>query len=566
MRRVGGALAFAPVLTLLVLSLPVAFGLGATLLPAFGFMPALGGHSLSLQPFRMLFAEPGLLRSCLVSLAGGLFSAAAALAVVAGFLAAWANTRLFQALQHALSPLLSVPHAAAAFGFVFLFAPSGWLMRLVSPELTGLQTPPDLLIIHDALGLSMTAGLFAKELPFLFLIALAAMPQVRPKQWMQVSRSLGYGAIAGFLHGVWPQIYPQMRLAVFAVIAYATSAVDVAIILGPTSPAPLAVRLVTWMNDPDLAMRFKASAGAVLQLAVTGIALAIWIGGERLAAAAMRRLRRSGRRFQRDQPARLALAAIVGLAAATVFAGLFLLALWSVAGSWNFPDAFPRDLTLAHWQRQAEAVGRPLAITLVVGLLATMLALLLALSRLEHEARSGNSAPAASLAILYLPLLVPQASFVFGLQLFFLSIGLDGSFAALVAVHLVFVLPYVLLSLSDPWRAFDNRYVRVAQSLGTKDSSIFWRVRLPMLVRPVLTASAIGLAVSVGQYLPTVLVGAGRWPTLATEAVALSAGGDRRVVGVYAFLQLALPAAGFLVATMIPAMLHARRRDMRAAT
>ena len=47
-------------------------------------------------------------------------------------------------------------------------------------------------------------------------------------------------------------LYPQIRLAVFAVIAYSSSAVDVAIILGPTTPAPLAVRLVQWMNDADL--------------------------------------------------------------------------------------------------------------------------------------------------------------------------------------------------------------------------------------------------------------------------------------------------------------------------
>jgi putative thiamine transport system permease protein len=566
MRRVGGALAVAPAVTYLVLALPVAFGLGATVLPAFGFMPALGGHSFSPEPFRMLLAEPGLLRSCMVSLASGLLSAGAALAVVAGFLAAWANTRVFRALQHMLSPLLSVPHAAAAFGIVFLFAPSGWLMRLVSPELTGMQAPPDWLIIHDTLGLSMTAGLFAKELPFLFLIALAAMPQVRPRQWMQVSRSLGYGSIAGFLYGVWPQLYPQMRLAVFAVIAYATSVVDVAIILGPTSPAPLAVRLVGWMNDPDLAMRFKASAGAVLQLGVTALALALWIAGERIAGAVLKRLRKSGTRFRREKAARLLLATMVGLAAATVLAGLFLLALWSFAGSWNFPDAFPSTLTLANWERQADAAGRPLAITLAVALVATACAVFLALSRLESEARSGHSRHGRGLLILYLPLLVPQASFVFGLQLFFLSIGLDGSFAALVAVHLVFVLPYVLLSLSDPWRAFDRRYVCVAQAMGSSDAGIFWRIRLPMLIRPVLTAAAVGFAVSVGQYLPTVLVGAGRWPTLATEAVALSSGGDRRVIGVYAFLQLALPAIGFLAATMIPAFLHARRRDMRAAT
>ena len=32
---------------------------------------------------------------------------------------------------------MSVPHAAAAFGLVLLIAPSGFLVRLVSPGLTG---------------------------------------------------------------------------------------------------------------------------------------------------------------------------------------------------------------------------------------------------------------------------------------------------------------------------------------------------------------------------------------------------------------------------------------------
>ncbi|MEC4677508.1 MAG: hypothetical protein VST69_01985, partial [Nitrospirota bacterium] len=36
-----------------------------------------------------------------------------------------------------------------------------------------------------------------------------------------------YGRIAGFIHCVWPNVYRQIRLAVFAVIAYASSVVDV---------------------------------------------------------------------------------------------------------------------------------------------------------------------------------------------------------------------------------------------------------------------------------------------------------------------------------------------------
>ena len=52
--------------------------------------------------------------------------------------------------------------------------PAGFLLRLVSPWLTGFARPPDWLIVHDPLGLTMIAGLVVKEVPFLFLVMLAA--------------------------------------------------------------------------------------------------------------------------------------------------------------------------------------------------------------------------------------------------------------------------------------------------------------------------------------------------------------------------------------------------------
>ena len=84
-----------------------------------------------------------------------------------------------------------------------------------------------------------------------------------------------------------------------------------------------------------------------------------------------------------------------------------------------------------------------------------------------------------------------------------------------------------------------------------------------LLLRAILTAAAVGFAVSVGQYLPTVLIGAGRLETITTEAVALASGGNRRVIGVYAFLQMLLPALGFLVATAVPALRFRHRRALR---
>lgn len=556
----------APALTISVLLAPVAFGLLATLLPAFGYLPALGGNGFSLAPFGQLFQTPGLLRSSFLSLATGLITTLVAVIVVAGFVAGWSHTRVFRRLQHLLSPLLSVPHAAAAFGLAFLLAPSGWLMRVASPELTGFTRPPDWLIVNDPLGLTMMAGLIAKELPFLFLVTLAALPQIAPRGRMAIAASLGYGRIAGFLHVVWPQLYPQIRLAVFAVLAYATSVVDVAVILGPTQPAPLSVRLVHFMNDPDLSLRFMASAGAILQLAITVGALGLWLLLERLAGASMRWLATTGQRFSSDNAVRLLLAGIVVVSAMTMFVGLSILALWSIAGNWQFPDALPQSLTLRTWERQLPMLGKPVAVTLAAGMVSTLVALVLAIACLEREARTGKTGGNRALLFLYVPLLVPQIAFVFGLQLFFLATGLNAGFAALSLTHLVFVLPYVFLSLSDPWRALDGRYLQVARSLGATPNRIFWSIRLPMLLRPVLAAAAVGFAVSVSLYLPTLLIGAGRWPTLATEAVALSSGGDRRIIGVYAFVQLVLPALCFALATLVPAIIHAGRRDMQGVS
>lgn len=552
-----------PPLTVAVLAGPVAAGLAGTLLPAFGYLPTLGGDSVSLEPWRMLQAEPGLLRSVLLSIGTGLASTVLSLGLVFLFVAGSAGTPVFARIRRLVSPLLAVPHAAAAFGLAFMIAPSGMIARILSPELTGWQTPPDLLIVNDPFGLALVAGLTVKEIPFLFLIALAALPQLPVAQSRTLTASLGYGRIAGFLHASWSPLYRQMRLAVFAVLAFATSAVDVAMILGPTSPATLSARLVGWMADPDLSMRFKASAGAVLQLAVTAAALLIWIGLERAGAAWRDSLAGSGRRFTRDAALRRAGAWSMSLAAGIVLVGLAVLGLWSVAGLWQFPDALPASVSLDTWERALPRVTGPLGTTLLVAAASALGALLLVLLCLLREDETRRRPRDAVTAIVYIPLLVPQVSFLFGLQLLFLAGGSTPSLTALIFAHLVFVVPYVFLSLSDAWRAYDRRYEAVAAGLGKGRAAVLLRVKLPMLLGAVLAAWAVGFAVSVGQYLPTVLIG-GRLTTVTTEAVALAAGGNRRVIGAWAFLQMLLPFAGFAIASLVPALLLRRFRAMRS--
>ncbi|MFN3616019.1 MAG: ABC transporter permease subunit, partial [Rubrimonas sp.] len=255
--------------------------------------------------------------------------------------------------------------------------------------------------------------------------------------------------------------------------------------------------------------------------------------------------------------------ALGALSAAAVFAGLASLAVWSVAGLWSFPDALPDALTGRTWDRHGPRLLGLLAETALIAGAATALALALVVACLEAEHRHGLRPAQRALWLLYLPLLAPQVAFLTGLQTLALTAGLDGGRGAVVAAHLVFVLPYVFMSLADPWRAWDARQALAARALGAGPDGVLWRVRLPMLLRPLLTAAAVGFAVSVGQYLPTLLIGAGRVQTVTTEAVALAAGGDRRVIGAYGLAQTAAALAPFMLAIALPRVIWRNRRGMR---
>lgn len=203
---------------------------------------------------------------------------------------------------------------------------------------------------------------------------------------------------------------------------------------------------------------------------------------------------------------------------------------------------------------------------MTVGLISAGIALILAVACLEHEKRDGLKPTARALWLLYIPLLVPQVAFLFGAQVLLVAAGIDGGWTALIWAHLLFVLPYVFLSLSDPFRSLDDRYRTTALCLGLRPSLVFWRVTVPLLLRPILVAFAVGFAVSVSQYLPTVFAGGGRLETLTTEAVSLAGGGDRRLIGMLVFAQSALPFLAFLLAAALPAWAFRNRAGLRGLT
>ena len=519
-------------------------GLLLGLLAAFGWFAPLGRTQFTLEIWQGLFAAPGFWRGVMLSLWVGFAASALSLAITFAILADAQGRAWFSWLRHGLAPLLSVPHAAVALGFAFVFAPSGLLFRLL-----GFDTPPDVASIRDAYGLALIAGLVLKEVPFLFLVSLAGLPQLRPDIRMASARMLGYGRRTAFLKAVAPGLYPLIRLPFFAVIAYSAAPPEMALILGPQEPPLLVVSLLRMMQSPELDTRLAANAGAMVQLGIVLLLLMVWWLVE---TCAPRGLVSNGSRHA----GALAVALIAKIAGAFILlsAGLALvsLVLWSLALSWRFPALLPQGLQWQTWAGALWQAGPPLLASLWLAAASAFTGLWLAVAGLMRQRPDGFD---------YAPLILPQLALLMGLQMLPLPPSAFGFMVFLA--HVLFVLPYVRLSLVGPWRNLDGRYAQVAQSLGAGPMAVFFRVQLPLLTGPLLTAFAVGFAVSVGLYLPSLMISGGRLVTITTEAVALSSGGDRRVIAAYGLLQAILPFTGFALAALLPPLLFRHRAGMR---
>lgn len=491
---------------------------------------------------------PQALRATLTStLLGSLLACA-----LAALLATWHYPgALWLSLQRRLPLLLSVPHAAFAVGLFFLLAPSGWLARGVA-QLVGWGSPPDWVTVQDPYGLSLALALAIKESWFLLWVLAAVLGEQSVARQMVVARSLGYSRSQTWALILWPQLVPRLVWPMVAVFAYGLSVVDMAIILGPGTPPTLAVLIWHWLTDPDTALQARGSAAAILLLALL---LVCTLAARGLWRRVQRRLPYpAGWRQPMRHPAPmrrwLNLHTPLFL---TGYAVVAVLLVWSVAQAWFFPALWPDSVSLQSWQ---QADWAPFSTTLWLGLAASLLCLPAVLIWLEWGPQRYN-------AVLYLPLIVPALPLVAGQYAALLHLHLDGTAVALVWSHLLWVLPYMVLMLIGAYRAFDPRLMTSARALGCSHMRACLSVKWPILFRPIMAALAVGFAVSVAQYLPTLFAGGGRFVTVTTEAVALSAGGNRRVLAVQALLQIALPMAAFALAALLPYWVGRNRKGLR---
>jgi putative thiamine transport system permease protein len=231
--------------------------------------------------------------------------------------------------------------------------------------------------------------------------------------------------------------------------------------------------------------------------------------------------------------------------------------LGSFTGTWPFPSLMPTHWSLAAWGTVWESMATVWT-TVWLAAASAACALVWVVAWLEWAPKVWQQ---RMQTLAYAPLLLPALLWVIGLHRLTLAWGLDATASGVWLAHTLACLPYVLLTMVGAYGGFDARCRQLAASLGQTRSAFLLRVKWPMLRATLASGFAVGFAVSVAQYLPTLYVGAGRISTVTTEAVALAAGGQRSLMAAFAWLQWLLPALVFAGA----AWLGRKRRFLQRA-
>ncbi|MBW2654231.1 MAG: hypothetical protein JRC91_04635, partial [Deltaproteobacteria bacterium] len=377
-----------PVFVISLFCITVIAGLLGTLLPSMNYLPVIGNTRFSLSVWFDFFSYPGIQTSILVTLFSGLTASFGVVILALLFITVSYGNALWKFFEKILSPVLSIPHAAFAIGFGFLIAPSGWLIRMVSPGLTGFSYPPDWILLNDPAGISLAIALAIKEFPFLIMVTMGALGQLDIEKTLLTGRALGYKKEQIWLKILIPRLYPHLRLSIFAIIAYSLSVVDMAIILGPSSPPPLAVLILKWFNDPDMSFKLIAAAGSLFLFFIVLLSILSVYFIERSVGGFSRRWILNGSRHSFLGSFKRVIFFMGSCTIVFTLVSSVILVIWSLTWQWRFPDFLPDAWTLKFWTKGLVSSLDPVITTLFTGMAAAFIGLILTIGCLEHDVNS----------------------------------------------------------------------------------------------------------------------------------------------------------------------------------
>ena len=253
----------------------------------------------------------------------------------------------------------------------------------------------------------------------------------------------------------------------------------------------------------------------------------------------------------------------------TVLVYLFMFAPVAVVMLLSFNSAqfgsFPMEGLSFRWFVELwenDAIVRAFKVSLVLAaltsIISTTLGILASLAMVRYRFPGQHLVATALVA----PILIPEVVLAVALLLFLKFLGVPKSFPLLLAGHVIFTLPFVILVVQARLVGIRREYEEASLSLGATPIQTFFAVTLPLMLPAVLAGMLFSFTISFDDITGTLFWKPGGVETVPTQIFAMlrnSISPEVNALGtVMVVVTVAVPLLGVAIARRMNARLRAR--------
>lgn len=192
---------------------------------------------------------------------------------------------------------------------------------------------------------------------------------------------------------------------------------------------------------------------------------------------------------------------LLGLTALFFYAPIFYIILFSFNSSRSLTNF--EGFSLRWYEKMfadstmMEAVGY----TVIIALLATVISTIVGTLTAIGLSKSRKLMRVIVEQVNNLPILNPEIVTAIGLLMFFSALGIKKGFLTLLLAHIMFCIPYVVLSIMPKLRSLDPNLADAALDLGATPIQALWKVIVPQIMPGIISGALIAFTMSFDDFV-----------------------------------------------------------------
>lgn len=141
------------------------------------------------------------------------------------------------------------------------------------------------------------------------------------------------------------------------------------------------------------------------------------------------------------------------------------------------------------------------AYTVIIAVLATIISTIVGTLTAIGLSRSRRLVKGIVEQVNSLPILNPEIVTAIGLLMFFSALGVKKGFLTLLLAHIMFCIPYVMLSVTPKLRSLDPNLADAALDLGATPIQALWKVIVPQIMPGIISGALIAFTMSFDDFV-----------------------------------------------------------------